>query len=660
MINLVPELAERRLPRCSGPTAASPTCSTIGARHLTLRQLDMPANFFAGNNCVAESGQLPSNFLLGVSTPGNDIRFRRQMRSRLGVPITVAGNPPVKFGSADFGSATRTGTSELPSFPLFLGRVALNDLFSIGLLPIAEVLAFAVFYTVLLRSFGHPVVERAGRADPRARASWSAPPSWSRRSWSAAAGARITPTSFWSWRHFTYFFAQDCFFVWCRRPMGILAGTVLSNLILRRMGCRIGRRTLLTGPLQAFDWNAVSFGDDCVVAGLLQLHSFENMTLRVKRTEVRNGSALNFGSTVMGGAVIEPGTTLLPLSLVLKEMSPADGHLRGQPRGTGGRRFGSRCPRCRSRAPSPTVELRGHLKRRAFARCPLRSRGARQAQRLPPEIGQGAPEPLHRAEAEASGPPLTRDDLHGEEDHRPAGHGDRSQPEGLAEAVAVEQRGEHQGLGQVDGQRQTADRGQRRENGPAAAESAQPGSGPLHSPGRAPWSRRRRADRRRAAPPARRAAPGTPRTRRWRPEPAPPPSPRARGPDPRPARARWPPRCPGCRAGARIGRRRSRGGTWRRPPGRTPAWRGPREDPRGWRWRCRPRPRRATRRRSTSERCACASSARALRISFGPAGLFVGGEVRPAGKTSRSAAARSRRLRVGRRRTRRSPSPSSA
>ena len=113
--------------------------------------------------------------------------------------------------------------------------------------------------------------------------------------------------------------------------MGILAGTVLSNVILRRMGCRIGRRTLLPGPLQACDWNAVSFGDDCVVAGLLQLHTFENMTLRVKRTEVRSGSALNFGSTVMGGAVLGPGTTLQPLTLVLKEMSLPTATYQGSP-----------------------------------------------------------------------------------------------------------------------------------------------------------------------------------------------------------------------------------------------------------------------------------------------------------------------------------------
>jgi hypothetical protein len=116
MINLVPELAS-----ADSQVFWSHGCFTNmldhGARYLKLCQLDMPANFFASNNCVAESGQLPSNFLLGVSTPGNDIQFRRQMRSRLGVPTTVAGNPPVKFGSAYFAAENRA--QELPSFPSF-------------------------------------------------------------------------------------------------------------------------------------------------------------------------------------------------------------------------------------------------------------------------------------------------------------------------------------------------------------------------------------------------------------------------------------------------------------------------------------------------------------------------------------------------------------
>jgi hypothetical protein len=127
-------------------------------------------------------------------------------------------------------------------------------------------------------------------------------------------------TPFWSWRHFSYFFVQDCYFAWCRSALGILSGTVLSNLVLRWMGCRIGKRTIVTSPLQASDWNAVSFGDDCIIDGFLQYHTFENMALKVKRTDIGDGSSVNFGATVMGGAVIESGTTLLPLCMVLKEM----------------------------------------------------------------------------------------------------------------------------------------------------------------------------------------------------------------------------------------------------------------------------------------------------------------------------------------------------
>jgi non-ribosomal peptide synthetase-like protein len=332
MINLVPELVG-----ADSQAFWSHGCFTNvldhGARYLKLSQLDLPENFFASNNCVAESGQLPSNFLLGVSTPANDVEFRRQMRSRLGVPTTVAGNPPVKFGSADFEAETRA--QELPSFPLFLGRVALNDVFSIGLLPIADVLAYAVFYTLLLRSVGHPFLSGL-LAFIAVEAFLVLSAALVKKVLVGRTWGNDHSTSFWSWRHFTYFFAQDCFFRWCRRPLRILTGTVMANPILRRMGCRIGRRTLLTQPLQAFDWNAVSFGDDCVFAGLLQLHSFENMTLKVKRTEIRDGSCVNFGATVMGGAVIGPGTTLQPLGLVLKEMQLPTAIYEGSPAEPGG------------------------------------------------------------------------------------------------------------------------------------------------------------------------------------------------------------------------------------------------------------------------------------------------------------------------------------
>ena len=69
MINLVPELAGADS-QVFWSHGSFTNMLDHRARYLKLCQLDMPANFFASNNCVAESGQLPTNFLLGVSTPG--------------------------------------------------------------------------------------------------------------------------------------------------------------------------------------------------------------------------------------------------------------------------------------------------------------------------------------------------------------------------------------------------------------------------------------------------------------------------------------------------------------------------------------------------------------------------------------------------------------
>jgi hypothetical protein len=192
------------------------------------------------------------------------------------------------------------------------------------------VLVYVVLYTILLRLGGHLVVSAAVAlilAEVILVVSCAATKKFLVGSkWGSAHS-----TPFWSWRHFTYFFAQDCFFAWCRIPLGISAGTVLSNIILRWMGCQIGKRTILTSPMQASDWNAVSFGNDCIIGGFLQFHTLENMMLKVKLTDIQDGSAVNFGATVMGGAIIEPETTLLPLSMVLKEMHLPTGTYWGSP-----------------------------------------------------------------------------------------------------------------------------------------------------------------------------------------------------------------------------------------------------------------------------------------------------------------------------------------
>jgi hypothetical protein len=273
---------------------------------------------------VAEHGQLPTNFVLGVSTPCSEIDFRRQMRSRHGEPITVAGNPPLKFARAE------AENHQAPTFPLFLTRVLLNDFFGIGMLRVAEGLIFTTLYICSLRmGCGSPIGALLALLLTEANLvllSVATKKVLVGRDW----GANDT-TPFWSLQHFAYFFAQDCFTVWCQGPLYICSGTVLANPILRWMGCQIGRRSILTAPMQCFDWNSVKFGDNCVVGGFLQLHTFEDMILKVKQAQIQDGCAISPSATVMGGAVIERDTTLMPLSLVLKDMKLFSASYQGSP-----------------------------------------------------------------------------------------------------------------------------------------------------------------------------------------------------------------------------------------------------------------------------------------------------------------------------------------
>ena len=327
MFNLVPEAATADS-QVFWSNGSFTNMLDYGAEHIKLRRLDMPRNFFSGNNCVVEHGNLPSNFLLGVSTPGSDIEFRRQMHSRLGEPLTVAGNPPVQFASASF--EAENDSHSKPSFWLFLTRVTLNDVFSIGILRVTEGLIFTIYYLLLLRMGGQSIASAFGALLLTEVSLIFLSVTVKKLLVGSDWGADHS-TPFWSWRHFAYFFAQDCFFVWCKGPLGFFAGTVLSNPILRWMGCKIGHSTLVTKPMQCFDWNAVSIGNNCVVNGFLQYHSFENMMLKVKKTRIEDNCTITFGATLMGGAVIDPDTTLMPLSMVLKEMKMYTGIYEGSP-----------------------------------------------------------------------------------------------------------------------------------------------------------------------------------------------------------------------------------------------------------------------------------------------------------------------------------------
>ena len=327
MFNLVPEVtsADSKVFWSNGSFT---NVLDYDAKHIALRQIDMPPNFFTGNYSIAEYGSLPDNFMLGVSTPCNDILYRRQMRSRSGAPITVAGNPPLAFASAAFQEEDQVHRP--PGFYLFLKRILLNDIFSIGFLRVTEGLVFALVYIILYR-LGLDAILGAALALILTEAGLVGLTILLKHCLVGKEWGSNHAAPFWSTRHFVYFFVQDCFFIWCRGALGLLRGTVLANGVLRGLGCGIGPRTIVMDPMQCSDWNAVRVGSDCILDGVLQLHTFENMLLQVKETRIGNGSTIALGATVLKGAILDCDVTLRPLSMVLKEMRIPAGVHEGSP-----------------------------------------------------------------------------------------------------------------------------------------------------------------------------------------------------------------------------------------------------------------------------------------------------------------------------------------
>src|SRR5206468_6866348 len=159
----------------------------------------------------------------------------------------------------------------LPGVGLFLIRVILNDLFSVGTVRMIEGLVFTISCIVCSR-WGLDLIASALVSFLLTELTMIMFAVVLKACLVGRAWGTDHSTPFWSWKHFAYFFTQDCFFIWCRNALGFLSGTVLANRILRLMGCRIGHGTLVTQPLQCSDWNAVEFGNDCVVDGFLQFH----------------------------------------------------------------------------------------------------------------------------------------------------------------------------------------------------------------------------------------------------------------------------------------------------------------------------------------------------------------------------------------------------
>jgi non-ribosomal peptide synthetase-like protein len=294
---------------------------------LLTRPIRMPAGFFGSNNAMVEPGPVPGNLLLGVSTPLGPHLYRPQYTDRPDTKRVLAGNPPLEMGAPDPQSAP---AHPVPSLGIFLARFLLNDLASVGIIP-GITLFLATGLLISLNIMGFSNVGAALITSIIVPLSMPLLALLVKLALVGNRWGRHNSAPFWSVRHFTYFLAQDCFFRLMTGFMATVSGTALANPILRRFGCRIGQRTLIGLPLQMSDWHAVDIGDDCVVNGQMQLHSFEDRVLTVSRSRIGDGAAINYGTMLMGGAHLDAGVTVDPQSLVLKAMNLEPGVHTGSP-----------------------------------------------------------------------------------------------------------------------------------------------------------------------------------------------------------------------------------------------------------------------------------------------------------------------------------------
>jgi len=294
---------------------------------LLTQPIRMPAGFFGSNNAMVEPGPVPGNLLLGVSTPLGPHLYRPQYTDRPDTKRVLAGNPPLEIGTPDLHSPP---VHPVPSLGIFLARFLLNDLASVGIIPGITVF-LATGLLVSLNMMGFSNVGAALVTSIVVPLSLPLLALLVKQILVGNRWGRHNSAPFWSVRHFTYFLAQDCFFRLMTGFMSTVSGTALANPILRRFGCRIGQRTLIGLPLQMSDWHAVDIGNNCVINGQMQLHSFEDRVLSVSRTTIGDGSAINHGTMLMGGAHLEPGVTVDPQSLVLKAMNLESGVHAGSP-----------------------------------------------------------------------------------------------------------------------------------------------------------------------------------------------------------------------------------------------------------------------------------------------------------------------------------------
>lgn len=115
--------------------------------------------------------------------------------------------------------------------------------------------------------------------------------------------------------------------------MNMLTGTAFIKYPLKLLGCKIGRRTCIY-TTQVTEFDLIHIGDDSVLNDncTLQTHLFEDRVMKMSDVRIGEGCSLGGMAVVLYDSVMEDGSVLDSLSVLMKnEKLPAGSVFRGIP-----------------------------------------------------------------------------------------------------------------------------------------------------------------------------------------------------------------------------------------------------------------------------------------------------------------------------------------
>ncbi|MEO8084642.1 MAG: amino acid adenylation protein, partial [Ardenticatenales bacterium] len=137
--------------------------------------------------------------------------------------------------------------------------------------------------------------------------------------WALLGRVKPGQHAFWSCWCGRWDFLYMAWGIWTGGVLGRLSGTLLLNAVLRLFGARIGRRVALgPGFGQVVDPDMLTFGDDAVVFGQFQAHTFEDRILKIGPVDIGPGAAVGENAVLFYGAQIGAGARVGPHSVVMK------------------------------------------------------------------------------------------------------------------------------------------------------------------------------------------------------------------------------------------------------------------------------------------------------------------------------------------------------